>query len=125
KFIVAVCASAVIWSWILLTVYVVAPRLTTEATDFLGTISAGSLAALCVLTFGVGWLGSACLETTIVPTLLAFAAPIVLSLVLLAICNACGIPRFEMSNWSGPVFLAVGVAAFALGTCSYIRRVEP
>ena len=93
KFVVAGGASAAWWTWVIVTVFVVAPRLGTRPEDFTGTVDGRGAAAVCVLTFGVGWLGSACLENTIVPIILAGSSPIVVGFVLFGLADALGVPR--------------------------------
>ena len=77
------------------------------------------------LTFGVGWLASAKLESILVPIILAVAAPIVLGLAMLALGRLLDIPAFEMGGRAGPTCLGLGVIAFAAGTWVYVKRVEP
>jgi ABC-type transport system involved in multi-copper enzyme maturation permease subunit len=125
KFIVAGGASAVWWAWVILTVFFVAPWLSGRPEDFTGTVDGRGAAAVCVLTFGVGWLGSACFENTIVPILMAGASPIVVGFIMFGLADALGIPRLEMSGWSVPVCLAGGGISFVAGTWAYLRRVEP
>jgi ABC-type transport system involved in multi-copper enzyme maturation permease subunit len=127
KFIIAACASAVMWGWLLLSVYVIAPRLggTPGQSGFGAMISAPAAASLCALTFGVGWLASARLESTTVPILLALTSPVVVSLLLLAALDLLGLPRARMTDWSIPACFAAGTAAFAAGTWTYYARVEP
>src|SRR3954469_7816148 len=112
KLIVAGCATALWWSWILFTVFVLAPRLGGGATDFVGSYSGRGFAAMCVLTFGVGWLASACLETTIVPIILANGAPVILGLLMVFLGDLLTVPRFEMAKWATPTGLTVGIVAF-------------
>jgi len=125
KFIVAGGASAAWWAWVLITVFVVAPRLSARPGDFTGTVDGRGVAALCVLTFGVGWLGSACSESTVVPIILAGSSPIVIGFAMFGLADALGMPRLEMAKWSNPVSLAGGGISFVAGSWAYLRRVEP
>jgi len=125
KLVVVATATAIWWSWILFTVFVLAPHLGGESSDFTGTYSGRGFAAMCVLTFGVGWLASANLETTIVPIILANGAPVILGLLMVFAGDLLAVPRFEMAKWSTPVGLTVGIVAFLVGTFHYLRRLEP
>jgi ABC-type transport system involved in multi-copper enzyme maturation permease subunit len=125
KLIVPAIATAVIWAWLLLTVYVLAPRLGGEPVDFNGTMNPTGAASLCALTFGVGWLASALLESSVVPTILALASPVVLGFALLTVTYVLGVPRAEATEWSNPACFGVGAAALVAGTWAYLRRVEP
>jgi ABC-type transport system involved in multi-copper enzyme maturation permease subunit len=125
KFIVAGGASAMWWMWVIVTVFFVAPRLSARAEDVTGMVAARGVAAVCVLTFGVGWLGSACLENTIVPIIMAGASPVVVGFVMFGFSDALGIPRMEMAKWTIPTSLAAGGISFVAGTWAYLRRVEP
>ncbi len=125
KLVVAASATALWWSWILFTVFVLAPHLGGEASDFTGAYSGRGFAAMCVLTFGVGWLASAYLETTIVPIILANGAPVVLGLLMVFVGDLLTVPRFEMAKWATPAGLTIGIVAFLVGTFHYLRRLEP
>lgn len=126
KFLVAACALAVFWGANCLAIYALAPLLSPQPTNFLYMLGtpAGALAG-CVLTFGIGWLGSACLEKPTVPVLVALAFPFVLGYGLFAFAAVSGISRFEIYEWAGTVGVLIGVAAFAVGTRYYFLRVEP
>jgi ABC-type transport system involved in multi-copper enzyme maturation permease subunit len=126
KFIVAACALAVFFGGNLVAIYVIAPLLNAERTNFLymlGTPS-GALTG-CALTFGIGWLGSACLEKPTFPVLTAIAFPFVIGYGLFTFAAVSGISRFVVFEWAGTVSLCIGIAAFTLGTERYLRRVEP
>jgi hypothetical protein len=82
-------------------------------------------ACVCVLTFGVGWLASACMERTIFPIILALASPVAVSVLLLLVGGVLGVPKVRVSGWSNTVCLIVGIVAFTCGTWTYCRRVEP
>jgi len=125
KLIVAIGSVAALWIGPLLSVYVIGPRWDPGAASFLPGASVGVAAACCVLTFGVGWLGSACLERATIPVLVALASPIMLSFGLLAVAFLTGISRFEMTEWAGTVGLWAGLCAFSAGTWCYLGRVEP
>ena len=85
KFIVAAGVTAVMWGWIVLSIYVIAPRLSSVPVDFSGTLVEPGVAAVCVLTFGVGWLASACLEKTTIPIIVALVSPGAVTVVLLLV----------------------------------------
>jgi ABC-type transport system involved in multi-copper enzyme maturation permease subunit len=125
KFIVAATATAAWWGWVLVTMFVVAPRLSAGQADFTGTVDGKSVAAMCVLTFGVGWLGSACFENTVVPIIMAIASPIVIGFLMFGLADIRGVPRLEIAKWAGPACLIVGAISFVAGTWAYLRRVEP
>jgi ABC-type transport system involved in multi-copper enzyme maturation permease subunit len=126
KLIVAGVAIAILWAWLLVSVRVMAPRLTGESTDFNSTMfSATGGLQMCALTFGVGWLASAVCESTLVPIILALSSPVVVGLAVLTVCDLLGIPRFEMGKFSGPLSACIGAIAFVLGTWRYYKRVEP
>jgi hypothetical protein len=125
KLIVPAIATAVIWAWLLTSVYVIAPALGGEAVDFYGTMNPVAAASLCALTFGVGWLASACLESSVVPTILALASPVVLGFALLTVSVLLRMPRASIAEWSNSACFIVGAAAFVAGTRAYLRRVEP
>lgn len=125
KLTIAAIATTVIWAWLLISVKLLAPSLAKPG-DFDGSLfyAVGGM-QLCMLTFGVGWLGSAIFESTLLPIIMALASPVAVGLAIFTVCDLVGIPRFEMSRWSGAASAWVGVAAFALGTWRYYRRVEP
>jgi hypothetical protein len=125
KLIVPAVSTAVMWAWLLLSVYVIAPRLGGEPIDFNGTMTPAAAASLCALTFGVGWLGSAVLESSVVPTILALASPVVLGFALLMVTYLLGVPRAEATAWGNTACFGVAAAAFVAGTWAYLRRVEP
>jgi ABC-type transport system involved in multi-copper enzyme maturation permease subunit len=125
KLIVAACATAITWAWILLSVFVLAAWLTSAPAQFLGGVTARGAASLCVLTFGVGWLASAILESAIFPVIAGISAPIVVGFAMLLICDMLGIPRSEMSRYAEGACLWTGLIAIVIGTWSFVRRVEP
>jgi ABC-type transport system involved in multi-copper enzyme maturation permease subunit len=126
KFLVAACGLAVFLGANGVLMWVIAPLLSPEPTNFLhmlGTPS-GALAG-CILTFGIGWLASACLEKPTFPVLVALVFPFVLGYGLFLFAGLTGISRFDVLEWAGIVSLSIGVAAFLAGTWCYFRRVEP
>jgi ABC-type transport system involved in multi-copper enzyme maturation permease subunit len=126
KLLVAAGALAALWGANGVLIWAVAPLLGPEPTNFmhmLGTPS-GALAS-CVLTFGVGWLASACLEKPTFPVLLALLFPFALGYGLFLFASLTGISRFDVLEWAGTVGLAIGIAAFLAGTWCYCRRIEP
>jgi ABC-type transport system involved in multi-copper enzyme maturation permease subunit len=126
KFMVAVCALAIFLGGNAVSMYAVAPLLSPEPTNFLYMLGTPSAAlAGCVLTFGIGWLGSACLEKPTIPVLAALVFPFVLGYGLFTFAAVSGISRFEVAEWGGAVGLSVGVTAFSVGTWCYFRRIEP
>jgi ABC-type transport system involved in multi-copper enzyme maturation permease subunit len=126
KFLVAVGALAVLWGANCLAIYAIAPLISPDPMNFLYMFGAPSAAlAGCVATFGVGWLGSACLARPTLPVVMALAFPFVMGYGLFMFAEASGISRFEVFEWAGTVGGLAGVAAFAAGTRSYYLRVEP
>ena len=126
KVIVVASAVAVFCCGNLLLMYAVAPRLAEDPADFMYMMgSPAATLAGCLFTFGIGWLGSACLEKPTIPVLAALASPIVLAMILTTLAALLGISRFELVEWSPIIGLWVGIAAFCAGTWCYFRRVEP
>jgi ABC-type transport system involved in multi-copper enzyme maturation permease subunit len=126
KFLVAACALAVFWCANAVLIYVIAPLLHPEPTNFMYVLGTPAAAiAGCVLTFGVGWLASACLEKPTLPVLVALVFPFVLGYGLFLFAGLAGLSRFDVLPWAGTVGLSIGVAAFLTGTWCYFRRVEP
>ena len=125
KLVVAVSAMAVMWGWILLSLYVIAPRLSSEPVDFSGTVVGPGVAAVCVLTFGVGWLASACLEKTTIPIIVALVSPGAVTVALLLVGVVLRIPKVHVSDWSNLACVLTGVIAFLAGSWYYCRRIEP
>jgi ABC-type transport system involved in multi-copper enzyme maturation permease subunit len=126
KLAIAAIATTLIWVWLLGSVKLLAPWLTRHSTDVDVTLfSAVGGLQLCALTFGVGWLGSAVSESTIVPIIMALASPVAVGLAMLTLFDLLGMPRFEMVKYSGATSACVGLAAFLFGTWRYYRRVEP
>jgi ABC-type transport system involved in multi-copper enzyme maturation permease subunit len=125
KLVVAVGATVGLWGWILLSLYVIAPKLSSEPVEVDGTVTAWGLATICVLTFGVGWFASACMEKTTIPIILALVSPVAVGIALLLVSVVLHIPKISVSAWSDPVCLGVGSVAFLAGTWNYCRRVEP
>jgi ABC-type transport system involved in multi-copper enzyme maturation permease subunit len=126
KFTVAACAVAIFSGGNLAVMYAVAPLLAAKPDDFMYMFGPPSATfAGCVFTFGIGWLGSACLEKPTYPVLAALVSPFVLAYALFLFAAVSGISRFEVAEWTGAVGLVIGCFAFALGTWSYFRRVEP
>jgi ABC-type transport system involved in multi-copper enzyme maturation permease subunit len=126
KFLVAAGALGVLAGANAVLIYAIAPLISPEPTNFLhmlGTLS-GALAS-CVLTFGIGWLTSACFEKPTFPVLLALVFPFVLGYGLFLFASVTGISRFDVFQWAGTVSVSIGLVAFLAGTWCYFRRVEP
>jgi ABC-type transport system involved in multi-copper enzyme maturation permease subunit len=84
------------------------------------------LAAVGFLAMGAGWCASAMLDGTGTAVALAFVAPMALFGLLQATRAACNWP--DDLSFAAAYFGAcrgVGLALAVLGTCSYLRRVEP
>jgi ABC-type transport system involved in multi-copper enzyme maturation permease subunit len=126
KFLVAACALAVLAGANAVVIWGIAPLLSPEPTNFLDMLGtpSGALAG-CVMTFGVGWLASTCLDKPTFPVLVALVSPFALGYGLLLFANATGLSRFDVLAWAGTLTLSVGVATFLAGTWCYCRRVEP
>ena len=127
KLIVALVATGFFWGVILLLTYGIAPLISSKPINFLNSMSGSPWGVVsgCILTFGVGWLGSACLESATIPAILALAAPFMFGLGLYAIAAMFAVSRFELMEWSGIAGFGCGACAFAAGTWCYLRRVEP
>lgn len=84
------------------------------------------LGVVGLLAAGAGWCASANVNNSGPAVALAFAAPVVLFGILQATNSALNLP--DDLGFNAVYFTLcpiVGVALFALGTISYIRRVEP
>jgi ABC-type transport system involved in multi-copper enzyme maturation permease subunit len=126
KFLVAAGALAVLLGANCVAIFAIAPLLSPEPTNFLYMFGTPTAAlAGCVSTFGIGWLGSACLAKPTFPVLIALAFPFVLGYGLFTFAMVSGISRFEVFEWAGTAGVLAGVAAFLAGTWSYYLRVEP
>jgi ABC-type transport system involved in multi-copper enzyme maturation permease subunit len=126
KFFIATGALAIFWCVNCAAIYAIAPWLSAEATNFLYMLGTpwGAFTS-CVLTLGIGWLGSAFLEKPTFPVLMALASPFVLGYGLFTFAAMLGISRFEVFEWAGLASFVIGVTAFAVGTRYYCLRVEP
>jgi len=119
-------ALAVYWIVTGLLMCVVAPLIHPLPVNFLYMVTAPESAiAGCILTFGVGWLGSAWLEKPTFPVLSALACPFVLGFGMTTMALILGVSRFDVLEWTGTVCWSLGVIAFAAGTALYLQRVEP
>jgi ABC-type transport system involved in multi-copper enzyme maturation permease subunit len=125
KLIVAGIATTLLWGWILLSLYVVGRRPGSEPSDLHNSMAGTGAASLCVLTFGVGWLCSASMEKTLLPIVMALVSPIVVTVLLLLIAFVLRIPNVQISGWSNPICIGLGLVAFLVGTWTYCRREEP
>ena len=127
KLVVAAGATGFFCGAILLLMYGIAPLITSRPANFLNSMSSSpwGVVAGCILTFGVGWLGSACLETATIPAILALASPYMLGFGLYAVATIFAVSRFELIEWSGIASVGCGACAFAVGTWYYLHRVEP
>lgn len=84
------------------------------------------LAAITGLTFGSGWLASAMLNSAAISVGLALAAPATLGAVLGIIADLSTRPWADGFHTAYLVLCVVlGLAALALGSLYYVRRVEP
>ncbi|MGN6368829.1 MAG: ABC-2 transporter permease [Phycisphaerae bacterium] len=124
KFLIAAIAAGVMWGWIFVSLDVVAPRLNPEVAESAGG-AARCAAAVSVLTFGVGWLASSCMEKTIFPILAALCSPVAVSVGLMLLAMMVGVSNVEISRWSNAACVVLGSACFVAGTWWYTRRVEP
>src|SRR5208282_3449983 len=113
------------WACLVVSIYLFGAWLTSAQVELNGAASLRGLTSVCVLTFGVGWFGSASMEKTIVPTIMALSSPIAVSLLLLMIGGVLGAPRFEIAKWSDPACFGIGCAGIAAGTWNYLHRAEP
>lgn len=126
KLVVGACALAVYWSVTLLLMRVIAPWVDPAPFNFLymATNPAASMAG-CVMTFGVGWLGSAWLEKPTFPVLSGLASPFALGLGMTTAAFVAGVSRFDVLEWTSVTCCSLGAIAFVSGTAIYLRRVEP
>jgi ABC-type transport system involved in multi-copper enzyme maturation permease subunit len=114
------------WSVIFLLMRVVAPLINPQPVNFLYMVTDPAAAiAVCILTFGIGWLGSAWLEKPTFPVLSALASPFVLGFGMTTFALISGVSRFAVLEWTGVACWSLGAVAFAAGTGLYLRRVEP
>jgi ABC-type transport system involved in multi-copper enzyme maturation permease subunit len=126
KLTVGVVAVALFAGANLLLARAVAPLVSPDPFNFLYMLGTPALAlCACIMTFGVGWLGSACFEKPTFPVLIALTSPFVLAFALTALALILDVSRFELAEWAGVIGLALGLVAFSAGTCLYLRRVEP
>jgi ABC-type transport system involved in multi-copper enzyme maturation permease subunit len=124
KFIVSFCAMLVVWVLILLSLRV-AGWLSGQPVELSSGVTARGALDLCILTFGMGWLASASLQTAIFPIIIAISSPIALSFAIVLVCDLLGIPRFQMGPYAEHASIWTGLVAFALGTWNYFHRIEP
>ena len=124
KLFIAACATGVIWAWILFTLEVLAPRLNSQPMNLAGATISGA-AAVCLLTFGVGWFASACMERPTVPIILALCSPVAVSIALTLAAAVLGVPKVQISKWSNVVCVTTGIVTIIAGSWSYGRRVKP
>lgn len=83
--------------------------------------------ALGIAMFGMGWFGSSRLESPTYATAIGVVAALVVPILLNCSILFTGYPADGHSylNWLRASYIAVGVAGFALGWMSYVRRIEP
>jgi ABC-type transport system involved in multi-copper enzyme maturation permease subunit len=124
KVLVALAAMVLVWSFILLSLRA-SGWMTGQPVELSSGVTARGALDLCILTFGVGWLASASLESAIFPVILAIVSPIALSFAVVLACDLLGLPRFRMGPYAEQASVWTGFVAFALGTWNYYHRIEP
>ena len=125
KLTVSAGATAALWGWVLLTVYIIPPALGSQSATA-GEFGTGwGAASICVLTFGVGWMASAMLEKTTLPILAALLSPVAVTIGLVLVGTVFRIPLVRVTEWSNLVSVATGLSTFIAGTWYYCQRVEP
>ncbi len=89
----------------------------------------GTLPGLCAVTmfiFGAGWLASARLNSAVISTGLALAAPALLVIAFEIVDSFFQRSSVAWVERAGPLTTAVlGLAGFIAGCVYYLRRVEP
>lgn len=125
KLIVVAVATGVLWGWMFLSIHILASKLSTQPFNGTHTLTMSGAAATCVLTFGVGWCASACMEKPIIPIILALCSPLAVSIALMLAAAMLGISNVRISDWSNVVCVVLGLVAWITGSWSYHRRVEP
>jgi ABC-type transport system involved in multi-copper enzyme maturation permease subunit len=126
KVLVGLCALAAYWGATFLLMRVVAPLVNPDPYNFLHMVtSPGPAIAGCILTYGVGWLGSAWLEKPTFPVLSALACPFALGISLTTVAMILGVSRFDVLEWTSVICWSLGILAFTAGTALFLRRAEP
>jgi hypothetical protein len=110
----------------MLLIRVVAPLISPDPVNFLYMVTSPAAAiAGCLLTFGVGWLGSAWFEKPTIPVLSALASPFLLGFAMTTAALVLGVSRFDVLEWTNVVCWSLGTVAFTVGTALYLQRIEP
>lgn len=126
KALLALVLAAVVWGTNLLAAEVLAPALSDASLDVLGLPNRWPLAAVGIVVFGAGWLGSSFLTSPTFATTIGLFAPLLVISVLTLCSLAFNWPAHgEVATWYWPACAVFGVLCFAGGTSYYVRRVEP
>ncbi len=126
KALVALLAGLVIWGVNLLLAEVVAPALTIEPLNVWDIPSRWPVLAGGLLLFGVGWLGSSFLESPTFATSLGIVSPFIVAAGLAVSALVFTWPAHgEFRYWYCASCLILGPLCFGVGSCYYLRRVEP
>lgn len=123
KLVVAGGATAAVWGWALLSIFVIAPAF--RSTVDVDGPQLWDFAAMSGLIFGVGWVLSALLEKPLVPIIGALVSPGILALLMGAIATLAGWSHRREAVCADVTAACLGVAAFGGGTWGYWRRAEP
>jgi ABC-type transport system involved in multi-copper enzyme maturation permease subunit len=83
------------------------------------------LAATAVSVFGAAWLASTLLSKQTFAAELAFAAPVTIGSVIVALNKLYDLPQEQLRTVYMVLCLFVGIGCFAAGFIYFLRRVEP
>jgi ABC-type transport system involved in multi-copper enzyme maturation permease subunit len=126
KILLALATGLVVWAANLLLADVVVPVLSSEEPDVWGLPSRWRILAGSLFVFGAGWFGSSFLGSPTFATSLGIVAPFLLALVLVVCTLLFAWPAHgTLGDVHCNASLILGPVCFAVGTCYYLRRVEP
>lgn len=126
KFVLWLLAAAVVWCVNLAASELLAPalgRAPGSATDALADRS--MLAAVSVMLFGAGWLGSALLESPAMATCLGIGATFAVPVLVMAALHLFAPGGGDLKQGCLIACPVLGVVCFVCGSVYYLRRVEP
>jgi ABC-type transport system involved in multi-copper enzyme maturation permease subunit len=129
KALVSLGAAALIWVPNLLIADLLAPALHDGSVDIAALQQASlrwGLAATGILLFGAGWLGSALLDSPAVAVGFGFGLWIAVIASFAASTNTLGWPTAErVAAWYAASSAVLGALCIGIGSCLYLRRIEP
>jgi hypothetical protein len=129
KALLALAASLLVWVVNLAVLYGVDPFLDAlPGPD--GTLKRNEalpyLAAMAVLAFGLAWCTSSLLSSPAISACLGIALPIVLLVTFTVFQSAYSKQsEFVWDRQYETTCIVLGIVGFTVGTCSYLRRIEP